>query len=155
MKLTNILAISIIFSASAAAFAQKPAKPPAAGTNLLADIKLEPAGTVLRKAQTAPLPADAKKVEFAANVSCADYCPAPTAGSGTGMWIKLLNAQGESLNPQGMASKSKTTTPGFALGLKHKASAPVTDRHTAIVPPGATQIEVTITEFYSTGVLCA
>jgi hypothetical protein len=49
----------------------------------------------------------------------------------------------------------RATTPGFSLGVSRRTIKPVTDKRTVVVPPGATQIEVKITEYTSRGILSA
>jgi hypothetical protein len=159
-----LLPISTLLFATASAVAQAPAAPPAADGNVLSTLSLSS-----RTPQMAPLPPNAKKLAFSATVSCPDFRPTRLPGSGAGVWITFQNAQGEELTAQGTAWKvpaylqtgpRRTTTvqvqhPGFALGLKFKKPSAETERRVVTVPPGATQIEVKVSEFSQSGPVSA
>jgi hypothetical protein len=149
MKLLNTLLVTLTLLAVHAS-AQAPAAP--AGENILAGLaeKLD-----LNSRKPVPLPPDAKKLEISVTISLPEYKAPPLSGAEAGVWVQFLNAENNPLSPQGADMSQRKTTAGFGMGVSRRTTKPVTRKKIVAVPPGATQIQVILTEYWSRGLVGA
>ena len=100
---------------------------------------------------TVPIPAGTKNLQCSVTVNAPDFRKMPLQGYGVGVWFRFHNEAGEALKNNGQVPGKSHGPLGFALGVERKTTTPKTDEKKVAVPPGATKIEVRVTQFCTNG----